>query len=78
MHSSVISSRRRTTIPKAVREVLGVEPGDRAQYFVYDNGQVKMVPVRPISRLFGICHYEGPPVTVENMKRAVPDGANDG
>ncbi len=77
MHSSVISSRGRTTIPEAVRDVLGVEPGDRVQYVVYHNGQVRMIPVRPLSRLFGFCRYEWPPVTVENMKRAVSDGATD-
>ena len=35
MLESRITSKGRTTIPKSVREALGVKPGDRIRYFVH-------------------------------------------
>ena len=75
MRSSVVASKGRTTLPKTVREAPGIVPGDRVQYVVYDNGEVRIMPVRPLSRLFGICQYEGTPTSLEDMKRTVKDGA---
>ena len=50
-------------------------PGDRVRYVILDNGEVRMLPVRPISELFGMLKYDGPPVTLEDMERAVVEGA---
>lgn len=38
------------------------------------DGEVRMLPVRPIRRLFGILQHDGPAVTVEEMERATSDG----
>ena len=75
MISSVITSKGQTTLPKAVRESLGVAPGDRVRYVMLDNGEVRIIPIRPLSRLFGFCQYDGPPATIEDMKQAISDGA---
>ena len=75
MIESAVTSKGQTTLPKAVREALGVGPGDRVRYVILDNGEVRIIPVRPISELFGILKYDGPPVTLEDMERAVVDGA---
>lgn len=77
MVESAVTSKGQTTLPKAVREALGVGPGDRVRYAILDNGEVRILPVRPLSRLFGVLKYEGPPVTLEDMERAVAEGAND-
>ena len=71
MIESTITSRGRTTLPKAVRQALGIAPGDRVRYFILDNGQVRMVPVRPLSRLFGVLKHEGPPLTLKDMENAI-------
>ena len=71
---SAITSRGQTTLPKAVRETLGVQPGDRVRYIV-ENGAVRILPVRPINRLYGILKHHGPAVTLEDMDRAVADDA---
>ena len=42
----------------------GPEAGDRVRYIVLD-GKVRILPVRPIRRLFGALQHYGPPVTVE-------------
>ncbi len=77
MIESAITSKGRTTLPKAVREALGVSSGDRLRYVIMDNGNVRLLPVQRLSELFGMLAYDGPPVTLEDMDRAVAEGACD-
>ena len=74
MHESKISKRGQTTLPKAVREALGLQPGDRIRYFIHE-GDVKILPVRPVTELYGILKYDGPPVSVEEMNEAIAEAA---
>ena len=74
MLESPITARGQTTLPKAVRDALGVRPGDRVRYFVVD-GEVRMRAVRPIQRLFGVLRYDGPPVTLDDMQRGIAEAA---
>ena len=75
MFESAVTKKGQTTLPKPVRDTLGVKAGDRVRYIVLD-GEVRILPVRPIGRLFGVLKHDGPPLTVEEMKRAVADGAS--
>ena len=77
MITSAITSKGRTTLPKAVRDALGVGAGDRVRYVILDN-TVRVLPVRPAGRLFGALRHDGPPVTLEDMERAVAEGACEG
>ena len=43
-------------------------------YLVFD-GEVRIVPVRPIGRLFGVLKCEGPAVSLEEMVQAIVEGA---
>ncbi|MCY4143687.1 MAG: type II toxin-antitoxin system PrlF family antitoxin [Gammaproteobacteria bacterium] len=74
MIESTITKKGQTTLPKAVRESLGVQAGDRVRYIISDS-EVRILPIRPVSRLFGVLHYEGAVVTVEEMHEAVADSA---
>ena len=74
MIESSITKKGQTTLPKPVRETLGVKAGDRVRY-VISEGEVRILPVRPISRLFGLVRHDGPTVSVEEMEQAVADGA---
>ncbi len=74
MVQSAITSKGQTTLPKPVREALGVKTGDRVRYVILDN-EVRILPVRPIGRLFGALKHDGPPVTLEDMERAAAGGA---
>ena len=74
MLESEITAKGQITLPKPVREALRVGPGDRVRYFVLD-GEVRMRPVRPIQRLFGVLAHEDPPVTLDEMQRAIAEGA---
>ncbi len=76
MIESGITSKGQTTLPKAVREALSVQSGDRVRYIIQDS-EVRIVPVRPIGRLFGALRHTGKAVTLEDMERAIIDGATD-
>ena len=64
MIESIIDAKGQTTLPKAVREALSVQPGDRVRYFIHQDGGVKIMAVRPIGRLFGMLNHDGPTVTL--------------
>ena len=74
MVSSTITSKGQTTLPKPVRQALGVTAGDRVCYVVHDNA-VRLLPVRPIGRLFGALKHDGPPMSLEDMERGIAKGA---
>ena len=74
MIESSITSKGQTTLPKAVREALSVEAGDRVRYIVEDD-EVRIRKVKPIDRLFGALKYDGPPVSLQEMERAIAEGA---
>ena len=74
MVESTITSKGQTTLPKPVREALGVRPGDRVRYIILGD-EVRIIPMRPLARLFGALKHEGPPKTLEEMERGVAEGA---
>ena len=76
MLESSVTKKGQTTLPKAVRDTLRVKAGDRVRYIVLD-GEVRILPVRPIRRLFGALKHDGAPVTMEEMERAAASGASE-
>ena len=76
MIESAITSKGQTTLPKVVREALGVRAGDRVRYVIVDD-EVRILPVCPVHRLFGVLQHTGPAVTLEEMEQAVISGASD-
>ncbi len=47
MNSVTISPKFQVVIPRAVREKIGVKPGQKMQVIAYDN-KVILIPLRPI------------------------------
>ena len=78
MIESAITSKGQTTLPKPVREALGIVPGDRVRYVILDNNEVRIVPIKPLSRLFGSLKHDGPAATLQDMDRAIEEGAING
>ena len=74
MLESGIAANGQTTLPKAVRKALALEPGDRVRY-VIQKGDVRIVKVDSIGRLLGVLSYAGPPVSLADMDQAIADGA---
>ena len=77
MLESSVNYRGQTTLPEAVRDALGLNAGDKLRYVLVDDG-VLMIPVRPTNRLFGSLNYDGPPMGLEDMERAIAEGAVEG
>lgn len=78
MTESSITKKGQTTLPKSVREFLGLRAGDKVRYFITEGG-VRIVPVRSVKRLCGTLQYDdGPAVTLEEMEQAIADGACEG
>ncbi len=76
MLESGVTTKGQTTLPKAVRKALALAPGDRVRYIILD-GEVRIFKVRPIGRLFGALPHRGPVVSLEDMERAIADGASE-
>lgn len=69
---SAITVKGQTTIPKAIREHLGLKPGDRVKFFRHPDGSVVLLPKRPVTALRGILKSKRKrPVAIEQMNDAV-------
>ena len=75
---STITSKGQATIPKPVREHLGLKPGDRIKFFVHPDGSVVLLPKLAVSSLRGIVKAPRRPVTIEEMNEAAISGAIEG
>ena len=75
---SAITVKGQATIPKSIREHLGLQPGDRVKFFVHPDGSVVLLPKLPASAVRGMVKSRNPrPVTTEQMNAAVADGASN-
>jgi AbrB family looped-hinge helix DNA binding protein len=52
METVTVSPKFQVVIPSRVRELLGVEPGQKVKVILYDN-RIEMIPVRPIREMRG-------------------------
>ena len=74
---SVITIKGQVTIPKEVREYLGLKPGDRLKFFFHPDGSVVLLPKVPARALRGmLLSRRRRPVSIDAMTRAVAEGAS--
>jgi antitoxin PrlF len=74
---SAITVKGQATIPKAIREHLGLKPGDRVKFFMHPDGSVVLLPKLSAVAFRGIVKsHRGRPVTVEEMTNCAAEGAN--
>jgi AbrB family looped-hinge helix DNA binding protein len=75
MSKTRLSSKGQVIIPKDVRDRHGWKPG--AELDVEDRGDAVVLratrafPRKTVAQVYGCLKYEGPPLTVEQMKAAV-------
>ena len=72
---AAITSKGQATIPKAVRDHLHLRSGDRVRFFIHPDGSVVLLPRLSVTALRGLVKPRGAPVTLEDMDRAIVDGA---
>ena len=76
MPATTITSKGQVTIPKAIRDLLGLRPGDRLVFLATADGRVVVEPETvDVRSLRGLLAHEGPPVSLEEMDRAIAEGA---
>jgi AbrB family looped-hinge helix DNA binding protein len=52
MDTVLVSQKFQIVVPRAIREALGIEPGQRLQAFRYGD-RVEFIPVRPLAQARG-------------------------
>jgi antitoxin PrlF len=66
-------------LPRAFRERFRLKPGDRVEFLVDDDGQVRMVPrTTSVTRLKGMLPKPERPVSLEQMDAAIAQAASEG
>ena len=71
---STVTSKGQTTLPKDVRDRLGLAPGDKVRYLIIGD-EVRLVRPRKVMTLCGRLPHDGDPVGLDEMDRAIRDGA---
>ncbi len=72
MSTSTLTSKGQTTVPKDVRQHLGLKPGDKIRFLVEDDGRVVILPATLHLRdLRGSLPKPPKPVSVERMNEAI-------
>jgi antitoxin PrlF len=71
MAAATLTSKGQITLPKSVRERLGVEAGDRIEFIESDQGFLILPATRDIRTLKGIVPKPNNPVSIEDMNRAI-------
>lgn len=79
MRESTVTSKGQTTLPRDIRAVLGLHPGDRVRYVIL-NGEVRLLKSRPVNDLAGLLRRRGSdPVTLATMEEVTAEaGADEG
>ena len=79
MSSATMTSKGQVTIPKEVRDDLGLDAGTKLDFVKVGPKEYRLRPKNlSVEDLFGILQYDGPPMTIEEMNEAIGDGAVEG
>lgn len=72
MSEAKVTSKGQITVPKDVRQHLGLKPGDRVRFVIEPDGRVRLMPAkRDISELVGILPKPKRALTIEEMNEAI-------
>jgi AbrB family looped-hinge helix DNA binding protein len=73
MPTATLTSKGQTVIPKAIREQLGLKPGDTIDFILQENGDILIRPAaQDIKKLKGMLHRpDQKAVSIEDMHMAI-------
>ena len=75
MLESTVTTKGQTTLPKDVRNALGIKPGDRVR-FVILNEEVRLIKALPVVELEAMLERPGKAaLSLEDMQAAIEAGA---
>lgn len=76
MSTGTMTTKGQITIPKDVRDELGLEPGSRVSFLKNEDGFFELHRERrPVSDLAGSLRFTGPARTLEEMDAAITAAA---
>lgn len=76
MATATLTSKGQLTLPREVRLALGVGPGDRVDFIRMEDGHFAVVPAtHSVQSLKGLIARPTKPVSLEDMEKAVSEGA---
>jgi antitoxin PrlF len=74
MYHAKVTSKGQITLPVELRAKLKLGPGSRVDFEEQPDGSFVMRrKTRDIGELRGILKYDGPPVSIEDMNKAIGD-----
>lgn len=72
MPKATMTSKGQITIPVIVRNILGVEAGDRVEFVQVESGRFELVAAtQSVTALKGLVRKPASPVTIEAMSEAI-------
>ena len=76
MPTATMTSKGQITIPIEIRKALGLDPGDKIDFYQVEKGRYQMIPkTASIRDLEGCIPKLDHVVTIEEMNQAIRDGA---
>jgi len=74
---ATMTSKGQVTFPKAIREQLNLEAGDKIEFTITDDGQLLIIPkTASVKKLKGMLPKPEKPISLEEMDKAISQGAN--
>ena len=78
MPTATMTSKGQITIPKEVRDELGLEAGVKVMFIRTGDREYRLrAKTGSIKDLAGILKHDGPPITLEEMEEAIARGASE-
>ena len=76
---ATLTSKGQITFPKAIRDQLGLQAGDKLEFSVFENGQLLITPKKSsVTALKGMLPKPKKPISLEDMESAIAmDEKND-
>lgn len=76
MPTATVTSKGQITLPKEIRDTLGVQSGDRVLFWRNPQGQIVVeAETVDLRSLRGMLKGKGPRLTIEEMNEAIAQGA---
>ncbi|MCJ8330759.1 MAG: AbrB/MazE/SpoVT family DNA-binding domain-containing protein [Lentisphaeria bacterium] len=72
---ATLTAKGQVTLPKSIRQQLGLNAGDKVDFVLLENGVLQLVPLKQSPRkLKGIISKPSNPVSIEEMNRSIASG----
>ncbi len=73
---ATLTSKGQVTVPKAIRDALNLRPGDKLDFIMDQNGELRVAAATaPVSKLKGMVPKPSSPASLADMDRAIAKGA---